>query len=153
MKKLITLILFLGAIATANVNIYPFSDQVHEKRFNSLITDLRCPKCQNQNLADSDAPLAKDLKDRVYLMINDGRSDSEILTFMVDRYGDFVLYTPPVKPLTWFLWFGPAAILIIVLVSIFARRRKTTVETVQPLSQAETEQLAELLKNKKDTHQ
>ncbi len=152
MKKLLMLALFLGAIATANVNIYSFSDQVSEKRFNSLITDLRCPKCQNQNLADSDAPLAKDLKDRVYSMINDGRSDGEILTFMVDRYGDFVLYTPPVKPLTWFLWFGPAAVLIGVLIIIFARRRKPAVDTVQPLSQSETEQLAELL-NKKDTHQ
>lgn len=152
MKKLLMLALFLGAVATANVNIYPFSDQVSEKRFNSLITDLRCPKCQNQNLADSDAPLAKDLKDRVYNMINDGRSDSEILTFMVDRYGDFVLYTPPVKPITWFLWFGPAAVLIGVLIISFARRRKPAIETVQPLSQSEAEQLAELL-NKKDTHQ
>lgn len=152
MKKLLMLALFLGAVATANVNIYPFNDQVSEKRFNSLITDLRCPKCQNQNLADSDAPLAKDLKDRVYTMINDGRSDGEIMTFMVDRYGDFVLYTPPVKPITWFLWFGPAIILIGVLFIIFARRRKPVMETVQPLSQSEAEQLAELL-NKKDTHQ
>lgn len=152
MKKLLALFLLLGAFATANVNIYPFSDQVKEKRFNSLITDLRCPKCQNQNLADSDAPLSTDLKNRVYSMINDGRSDSEILTFMVDRYGDFVLYTPPVKPLTWFLWFGPAAILIVVLISVFARRRKPVNETVQPLSQSEAQQLAELL-NKKDTHQ
>lgn len=152
MKKLLMLALFLGAVATANVNVYPFEDQVSEKRFNSLITDLRCPKCQNQNLADSDAPLAKDLKDRVYTMINDGRSDGEILTFMVDRYGDFVLYTPPVKPITWFLWFGPAIILIGVLIIVFARRRKPVVETVQPLSQSEAEQLAELL-NKKDTHQ
>ncbi len=152
MKKLLMLALFLGAVATANVNIYPFSDLVSEKRFNSLITDLRCPKCQNQNLADSDAPLAKDLKDRVYSMINDGRSDGEILTFMVDRYGDFVLYTPPIKPLTWFLWFGPAAVLILVLVITFTRRRKTAVETIQPLSQSEAEQLAALL-NKKDTHQ
>ena len=152
MKKLLMLALFLGAVATANVNVYPFEDQVSEKRFNSLITDLRCPKCQNQNLADSDAPLAKDLKDRVYTMINDGRSDGEILTFMVDRYGDFVLYTPPVKPITWFLWFGPAIILIGVLIIVFARRRKPVVETVQPLSQSEADQLAELL-NKKDTHQ
>ena len=85
-------------------------------------------------------------------MINDGRSDGEIMTFMVDRYGDFVLYTPPVKPITWFLWFGPAVILIGVLIIIFARRRKPVMETVQPLSQSEAEQLAELL-NKKDTHQ
>ena len=152
MKKLLILMLLLTSSAIANVNVYPFSSMVDEKRFNSLITDLRCPKCQNQNLADSDAPLAKDLKDRVYSMINDGRSDSEILTFMVDRYGDFVLYTPPIKPLTWFLWFGPAAVLIGVLIMIFSRRRKPIVEVVQPLSQAEQEQLAQML-NKKDAQQ
>lgn len=152
MKKLFSLLLLVSSLSHANVNIYEFPDKVQETRFNSLITDLRCPKCQNQNLADSDAPLAKDLKDRVYTMINDGRSDGEILTFMVDRYGDFVLYTPPVKPITWFLWFGPAVILVGVLVIVFARRRKPMTTENVPLSQSEEEQLAELL-NKKDTHQ
>lgn len=152
MRRLLTMLFLMSSFALANVNVYDFSDKVQETRFNHLITDLRCPKCQNQNLADSDAPLAKDLKDRVYLMINDGRSDSEILTFMVDRYGDFVLYTPPVKPITWFLWFGPAVILLLVLIIVFARRKKPTEEVVQPLSPSETQQLSELL-NKKDSHQ
>lgn len=152
MRRLLTMLFLMSSFALANVNVYDFSDKVQETRFNNLITDLRCPKCQNQNLADSDAPLAKDLKDRVYLMINDGRSDSEILTFMVDRYGDFVLYTPPVKPITWFLWFGPAVILLLVLIIVFARRKKPTEEVVQPLSPSEAQQLSELL-NKKDSHQ
>lgn len=152
MRRLLTMLFLMSSFALANVNVYDFSDKVQETRFNHLITDLRCPKCQNQNLADSDAPLAKDLKDRVYLMINDGRSDSEILTFMVDRYGDFVLYTPPVKPITWFLWFGPAVILLLVLIIVFARRKKPTKEVVQPLSPSEAQQLSELL-NKKDSHQ
>lgn len=152
MRRLLSMLLLMSSFALANVNVYDFSDKVQETRFNHLITDLRCPKCQNQNLADSDAPLAKDLKDRVYLMINDGRSDSEILTFMVDRYGDFVLYTPPVKPITWFLWFGPAVILLLVLIIVFARRKKPTEEVVQPLSPSEAQQLSELL-NKKDSHQ
>lgn len=148
MKKLLSLLVLMGAMTYANVNIYAFDNKVDETRFNALITDLRCPKCQNQNLADSDAPLAQDLKDRVYSMINDGRSDSEIMTFMVDRYGDFVLYTPPIKPLTWFLWFGPIIILMGVLIIIFARRRKPHTETPIPLSQSESEQLAELLTEK-----
>lgn len=152
MRVLLSMLLLISSLTLANVNVYNFSDKVQETRFNHLITDLRCPKCQNQNLADSDAPLAKDLKDRVYLMINDGRSDSEILTFMVDRYGDFVLYTPPVKPITWFLWFGPAVILLLVLIIVFARRKKPTEEVVQPLSPSEAQQLSELL-NKKDSHQ
>lgn len=152
MKKLLLFVVLLSGLAIANVNIYPFTDPVSEKRFNSLIKDLRCPKCQNQNLADSDAPLAKDLKDRVYLMINDGRSDGEIMSFMVERYGDFVLYTPPVKPITFFLWFGPAIVLLGVLIIVFSRRRKATIETVQPLSPSEIEKLSEML-NKKDTHQ
>ncbi|OYQ74473.1 cytochrome c-type biogenesis protein [Wohlfahrtiimonas sp. G9077] len=151
MRVLLSMLLLISSLTLANVNVYNFSDKVQETRFNHLITDLRCPKCQNQNLADSDAPLAKDLKDRVYLMINDGRSDSEILTFMVDRYGDFVLYTPPVKPITWFLWFGPAVILLLVLIIVFARRKKPTEEVVQPLSPSEAQQLSELL-NKKDLH-
>ncbi len=152
MKKFLMFLVLISGLAVANVNIYPFTNPVNEKRFNSLIKDLRCPKCQNQNLADSDAPLAKDLKDRVYTMINDGRSDSEIMGFMVDRYGDFVLYTPPMKPITYALWFGPIIVLLAVLVIIFSRRKKTADETIQPLSQSEIEKLSEML-NKKDTPQ
>ena len=109
----------------AEINIYTFERSQDEVRFQHIITELRCPKCQNQNIADSNAPLSKDLKDRVYSMIKEGRSDSEIMNFMVERYGDFVLYRPPMKPLTYILWFGPFLIGLLIIIAIILIRKKT----------------------------
>ena len=87
----------------------------HEERYYSLLDELRCLVCQNQTIAESDADLAKDLRDEVKKMLLVGATDSEITEFMVNRYGDFVLYRPPVKPRTWLLWFGPLVFLVIAL--------------------------------------
>ncbi|MCY3803513.1 MAG: cytochrome c-type biogenesis protein CcmH [Gammaproteobacteria bacterium] len=87
----------------------------HEKRYYSLLDELRCLVCQNQTIAESDAELAKDLRVEVRKMLQAGATDSEITEFMVSRYGDFVLYRPPVKPRTWLLWFGPLIFLVIAL--------------------------------------
>ncbi|BBI67003.1 hypothetical protein PKHYL_11940 [Psychrobacter sp. KH172YL61] len=77
-----------------------------EAQYRGLISEeLRCPKCQNQNLAASDAPIAQDLKQKVYDLVKDGRSDAEIRAYMQERYGDFISYKPPVRPSTWILWF------------------------------------------------
>lgn len=84
-----------------------FDSPEQEARFDRLIEELRCLVCQNQNLADSDADLAQDLRRETYEMLRAGKTDEEILTFMVERYGDFVLYRPPVKSTTFLLWFGP----------------------------------------------
>ena len=89
----------------------------HEARYYSLLDELRCLVCQNQTIAESDADLAKDLRDEVKKMLLAGATDSEITEFMVNRYGDFVLYRPPVKPRTWLLWFGPLVFLVIALAS------------------------------------
>jgi cytochrome c-type biogenesis protein CcmH len=97
----------LAATALAAVEPYPFSDPGREARFRALLLELRCLVCQNQTLSDSDADLAQDLRQQVYEMINQGRSDSEIVDYMVARYGDFVLYRPPVKTTTYALWVGP----------------------------------------------
>ncbi len=88
----------------------------HEERYYSLLDELRCLVCQNQTIAESDAGLAKDLRGEVRKMLQAGATDSEITEFMVSRYGDFVLYRPPVKPRTWLLWFGPLIFLVIALV-------------------------------------
>lgn len=114
-----------GMFVQAEINIYTFERTQDEARFQHIITELRCPKCQNQNIADSNAPLSKDLKDRVYSMIKEGRSDSEIMNFMVERYGDFVLYRPPMKPLTYILWFGPFLIGLLIIIAIILIRKKT----------------------------
>jgi len=100
-------LLLVAASARAGINAYDFNDPAQETRFRTLITELRCPKCQNQDIADSDAPLAKDLKDIIYDKVRAGEPDEKILAFMQQRYGDFILYRPPLKPSTWILWFGP----------------------------------------------
>ena len=90
-----------------------FEDQEQQERFNQLTQELRCLVCQNQNLADSDAQLAHDLRSEVHEMLQTGKSNDEIKQFMVERYGDFVLYRPPVQTNTYLLWLGPLVLLLI----------------------------------------
>jgi cytochrome c-type biogenesis protein CcmH len=93
-----------------------FRDEVEETRFHALVAELRCVMCQNQSLADSDAQIARDLRREVLDLMRQGRSDGEIREFLVDRYGDFVLYRPKVEGKTLALWFGP---LLLVLAGAF----------------------------------
>ncbi|WP_376690704.1 cytochrome c-type biogenesis protein [Wenzhouxiangella sp. EGI_FJ10409] len=106
---------------------YEFESELQQKRFRALAEELRCTVCQNQSLADSDAPLAGDLRDEVFRMLQDNRSDQEIRSFMVERYGDYVLYRPPLAGHTLLLWGGPIALLLIGLVSaaFVIRKRRT----------------------------
>ena len=90
-----------------------FESQQQQDRFDELTKELRCLVCQNQNLADSDAPLAHDLRREVHAMLQTGQSNEEIKQFMVERYGDFVLYRPPVQQNTYLLWLGPIVLLLI----------------------------------------
>lgn len=108
------LALFLStnqALAVVDGHEYLFDREVDAIRFKSLSQELRCPTCQNQNIADSNSPIAKSLRDQLFQLIKDGESDQAIRTFMTDRYGDFILYSPPFKPVTYLLWFGPVMIL------------------------------------------
>jgi cytochrome c-type biogenesis protein CcmH len=89
-----------------------FTDPAQQARYEHLIRELRCLVCQNQSIADSNASLASDLRREVREMILAGRSDDEIRAFMTERYGDFVLYKPPVAPRTWLLWLAPALLLL-----------------------------------------
>jgi cytochrome c-type biogenesis protein CcmH len=103
----------------------PFKDRAEEVRFQKLTRQLRCLVCQNQDLADSDAALAKDLRQQVFEMMQSGKSDDEIKQYLVARYNDFVLYDPPLKPGTWLLWFTPFVLVGIgafVVVAILRRR-------------------------------
>ncbi len=93
--------------------ILKFKSAVDETRYNALIAELRCPKCQNQNLADSNAGIAIDLRNQVYSMINQELSDKEIVDYMVARYGEFVLYKPANNAGTFLLWYGPLILLVI----------------------------------------
>lgn len=110
---LISLFLVFMFQPKAEIIFYKFDDPVKEAQFNRLITELRCPKCQNNNLADSNAPLSVDLKDIIYDKVNAGASDEEIIDFLKERYGDFIHYKPPVNSATWLLWFGPFVLLLV----------------------------------------
>lgn len=117
MKRFLLLLLLLLlmsiSFSVAAIDPLPFADRAEEVRFQNLVRELRCLVCQNQNLADSDADLAKDLRAEVFELMHGGKSDAEIKHYLTDRYGDFVLYKPPVKPGTWLLWFGPLLVLAI----------------------------------------
>lgn len=99
------------ALACATAVAQVAADPAFEERLKRLESQLRCLVCQNQTLADSDAPLAGDLRREVRALASSGKSDDEIRAFLVARYGDFVLYQPPVKATTWLLWFGPLLLL------------------------------------------
>ena len=96
----ITVFLATCTLSVATIIVYPFTDLVKEERFNVLIKELRCPKCQNNNLADSNSTLSVAIKDKIYEKVNAGKSDEEIISYLKDRYGDFISYRPPVKPST-----------------------------------------------------
>lgn len=158
MKRLLIACLLglsLVGVARAAIDTYEFKDEVERERFRSLTEELRCPKCQNQNIADSNAPIATDLRREIYRMLNDGRSDKEIVDFLVMRYGDFVMYKPPLDSRTWLLWYGPFGLLglgAIVLCVLVLRRRKVEKAPAQvALSKAERERLDALLKENRDT--
>ena len=107
------LLFFLcSAQAMANT-LYPLDSARKEAQFNHLLKELRCLVCQNQDLADSNAELAKDLRLQVYQLVKDGKSDTEISDYLTSRYGDFILFKPPVKAITLLLWFGPFVFLLL----------------------------------------
>lgn len=107
----VILLFTLIPMAFAN-SMYPLDSVKKETQFNHLLKDLRCLVCQNQDLADSNAELAKDLRSQVYQLVKEGKSDSEIMDYLTDRYGDFILFKPPVKSVTLLLWYGPFLFLL-----------------------------------------
>lgn len=131
------------------VDTYQFKDQVSQARYQALVKELRCPKCQNQNLADSNSQIAVDLRQQVYDMIAQGKSDSEIVNYMVERYGDFVLYRPLVSSLTYVLWYGPIGLLIMGgLVMFFVLRKKPREQNEANLTAEQAQKLQQILKDK-----
>jgi len=122
------------------------ADPALEARVNKLSEELRCLVCQNQSLADSHAELAQDLKNEVREMLGKGMSDREVKDFLVARYGDFVLYRPPVKTTTWLLWAGPFVLLVAALAVFFVKLRRRP--PTQPLSAEEHAAAADLLRGK-----
>ncbi len=120
---LLMLCLFALAPAHAAIEAYEFESAQMEADYNQLINELRCLVCQNQNLAGSDADLAQDLRRETYNMLSAGKSPQQVVEFMVERYGDFVLYRPQFQSNTWLLWLGPFVLLVAVLFWLIQRLR------------------------------
>lgn len=140
-----TLVITLGASLNAQaVEPLVFDSEEQEERFDDLTEELRCLVCQNQSLADSDAVLAQDLRNEVFVMLQQGNTDEEIKRFLVDRYGDFVLYRPPLRKDTLLLWLSPLLLLTtggVVMAFTISRRRVMLAE--QALEEAQREDAAD----------
>jgi len=148
MRNLLVLLLglLLAAPLFAKEAAPAAADPVLEKRAMALAEELRCLVCQNQSLADSHAELAIDLKNQIREKIKSGMSDKEIVDYMVARYGDFVLYRPPLKATTLPLWLGPFVVLAAALAGLFYYlRRRRTAAPEQPLSETEQARMQALL--------
>ena len=150
-RRLIFILLFMvSTLPVINAEIISVAPE-YEKRYEAILSELRCLVCQNQTVAESSSDLANDLRVEVKEMLERGASDQEILTFMSDRYGDFVLYNPPVKPRTFLLWVGPFLLLfggVIFALMLVKRRSKNVVD--KQLDDHEKQRLKDLLNNKED---
>ncbi len=137
--------LLLAAHAAALIETYEFSDQELENRYHTLTQELRCPKCQNQNIADSDAPISQDLRKSLHQQLELGASDEEIRDFMVARYGEFVRYRPAFDRATAVLWFAPVILLVLAAITVFMVLRRRDSADTPALDAAEQQRLQELL--------
>ena len=131
MRRVLLSLLFslvFAGVSHGAIDTYEFADEAQRERFAVLVAELRCPKCQNQNLADSNAPIATDLRREIHRMLGEGQTDEQIVEFLVLRYGEFVRYKPALNERTWVLWFGPAALLLAGLIglALIVRRRRST---------------------------
>ena len=138
--------LTMSSALASPVEIFEFQDKVTEIRFLALSKELRCPKCQNQNLADSNSTVASALRLELYNLLIQGRADSEIVDIMVSRYGEFVLYRPRVSSVTYILWFGPVLLILIgVIVVIVILRKKPLKKEQLTLNTEQQAKLKQLL--------
>ncbi len=147
MRSLILILLLFtaGVTLAAPIATFEFDNDEQEALFTRLGHELRCLVCQNQSIGDSNADLAVDLRKEIYGMIMQGKSEQQIIDFMVQRYGDFVLYKPPMKPMTWMLWFGPLIAFIIALAyALYYVRSQQTRSATPQLEADDIERLKNL---------
>ena len=132
--------------AFAGLEIREFSSEEQERRYNQLIDELRCLVCQNQNLADSNSQLAQDLRNKVYEMVSTNQTDAQVAEYMVNRYGEYVLYNPPLDPVTSVLWIGPFVVVLVAIVFLLVfiqRRNKSKPVTLSEEQHRRSKQLLE----------
>ncbi|MDC8832668.1 cytochrome c-type biogenesis protein [Alteromonas gilva] len=122
---LITVLLIVAGSAVATEDSYEFDTPQQRQSFLSLTAELRCPMCQNQNIADSDAMIAHDMRRKVYNLIKQGKTNDEVIAYMKSRYGDFIHYQPPVTPVTVWLWLTPLLFAALAIAVVIWRRKST----------------------------
>lgn len=145
-----TLAGFSATLPAKTENIVQFDNPKDAERYEELTHEIRCLVCQNQTIAESDADLAKDLRKEVYDMVGTGKSNEDIVDFLVKRYGDFVMFRPPLKTSTLLLWFGPGAVIFLILIFLWKNKSGQQIVPDQPLSEEERKQLQALLSQGKD---
>lgn len=152
MRRLLPFLLssLLALPVLAAIDPYQFSSEAERLRYLEFTRDLRCPKCQNQNLADSNAPIAEDLRHELQRLLREGRTDAEIIDFMVERYGEYVLYQPRFEGKTLLLWGAPVAMLFagLLAIAVLVRRaRRAAAAAPEALDPEERRQLERLLRD------
>jgi cytochrome c-type biogenesis protein CcmH len=152
-RRFLSLLMVCSLLASGNLRAsvtlesFTFATPGEEQRFKDVIEEIRCLVCQNQSLIDSDAELAHDLRAEVYDMMQAGNSDAQIVDFLVERYGDFVLYSPPVKPSTWLIWFGPFVLLLVAILLLVRSLRRQQRATRAEISAADRQRINRILSN------
>ncbi len=138
-------LLLTSLAASAAIEVHQFANDTERERYQSLIDEMRCPKCQNQNLSGSDSPIAEDLRREIYHQIKAGKADKEIVDYMVARYGEFILYKPLMSAKNLFLWVSPVILLLIggLVLALVVRKRRQAAASA--LSAAQQTRLDELL--------
>lgn len=161
MKKILFFLtaLFCSVSAWASIDVLNFTSPDQEKEYQQLTQELRCPQCQNNNIADSNATIAVDMRAKVFELLQEGKSKQQVVDYMVQRYGNFVTYDPPLTAATIMLWVLPLLLVLFGIVLVLRRRPKiqnvmqnqeqnVSVEQMESLTDAEQQRLQELLKDK-----
>ncbi|MXW48114.1 MAG: cytochrome c-type biogenesis protein CcmH [Gammaproteobacteria bacterium] len=141
----VLMLLIFSLSANAATEVLEFDSTQQEQRYHELIDELRCLVCQNQNLADSNAALAQDLRERTYQMVRSGDSSDEIIDYMVARYGEFIMYRPPLRTSTYLLWFGPLVFLLLAVFTVVLYWRRVRRNTGAKLDAASRQKVRQLL--------
>ncbi len=150
MRLLALLLLLFSPALMAVVETYHFDDDEKRDRYQTFVEELRCPKCQNQNLAGSNSPIAKDLRRELHRLLEEGRDDEQVVEYMVSRYGEFVLYRPRFNPETAVLWLAPMIFLalgLVLVAMVFRRQKKPAGAATETLNDNEKKALNDILKD------
>lgn len=150
MAVLLLTLLLCPPVLAETADVYDFDSRAEEMRFQTLIAELRCPKCQNQNIADSNAPISKDMRRAVYGMMQDGAGNEEIIVALENRFGEFVRYKPKVDERTIWLWATPAIVVLIGLLAVIGTvvRSRSSRGASPALTEEERRKASRILSNR-----